>query len=382
MFHATLTLPGIAGVILTIGMAVDANVLTFDRIREEIIARGGGLATTAIERGYSRALSAILDGNVTTLLTALVLMQFGTGPIKGFAVTLSVGILISLFTALFVTRVFQDKVTIGKKNDQISIGPVRFLMDVNFDFMKYGPIWTAFSAVMLTSGAFYTITHWSAMKGIELTGGSMVRVKFEQPTETSVVRSQPTDGLKLSSFQLQQVGTERKEFIVRLKKDAVIPTDQTVVKVVQAEPGKDEHSGQGVIYTKGREPEVDMANYVTVGLDKLNPDFPIEMISMESFSASFGAELATEGIWAVVVSWAFILLYLAFRFQFAYGVAAVVALIHDVAVALGALGISSQFGVIRRAESHHHRGAADSGGLFGQRHHRGVRPYPRESSRQ
>lgn len=108
-FHATLTLPGVAGIILTIGMAVDANVLIFERIREEL--RSGKTIKAAIDNGYARAFKTILDANVTTLLTALVLYQFGTGPIKGFALTLSIGILASMFTAIVVTRVIFDYVT-------------------------------------------------------------------------------------------------------------------------------------------------------------------------------------------------------------------------------------------------------------------------------
>ena len=108
-FHFTLTLPGVAGIILTIGMAVDANVLIFERIREEL--RAGKTVRAAIDTGYSRAFSAILDANVTTLITAVVLYQFGTGPIRGFALTLSIGILTSMFTALVVTRVIFDYLT-------------------------------------------------------------------------------------------------------------------------------------------------------------------------------------------------------------------------------------------------------------------------------
>ena len=101
--RATLTLPGIAGIILTIGMAVDANVLIFERIREEL--RLGKTPRAAIDGGYSKAFRTIMDANITTLIAAVVLFQFGTGPVKGFAVTLSIGIVASLFTALFVTRV-------------------------------------------------------------------------------------------------------------------------------------------------------------------------------------------------------------------------------------------------------------------------------------
>jgi preprotein translocase subunit SecD len=118
-FGATLTLPGIAGIILTIGMAVDANVLIFERIREEL--RLGKPVRTAIETGYSKAFVTILDSNVTTIITALVLFQFGTGPVRGFAVTLSIGILASFFTAIFITRIIFDYLYVIKRMNKISI---------------------------------------------------------------------------------------------------------------------------------------------------------------------------------------------------------------------------------------------------------------------
>lgn len=118
-FHATLTLPGIAGIVLTIGMAVDANVLIFERIREE--SRTGKPARAAIDAGFSRAWSAILDGNVTTLIAAAMLFQFGTGPIKGFAVTLSLGLIANLFTAVFVCKVIFDSALALRPIKQLSI---------------------------------------------------------------------------------------------------------------------------------------------------------------------------------------------------------------------------------------------------------------------
>lgn len=108
-FHFTLTLPGVAGIILTIGMSIDANVLIFERIREEL--RTGKTIRAAIDAGYSRAFRTILDANVTTLITAVVLYQFGTGPIQGFALTLSIGIIVSMFTAIVVTRTIFDIIT-------------------------------------------------------------------------------------------------------------------------------------------------------------------------------------------------------------------------------------------------------------------------------
>jgi preprotein translocase subunit SecD len=117
---ATLTVPGIAGLILTVGMAVDANVLIFERIREELAA--GRATRTAVDEGFAHALSAIVDSNITTLLTGLILFQFGTGPVRGFAVTLSIGIVASFVSALFVTRTFFLLYLQGKKaSDPISI---------------------------------------------------------------------------------------------------------------------------------------------------------------------------------------------------------------------------------------------------------------------
>jgi len=118
-FRATLTLPGIAGIVLTIGMAVDANVLIFERIREEM--RLGKSPRASVEGGYSKALSTIVDANVTTLIAALVLFQFGTGPVKGFAVTLSIGIVCSMFTAIFVARIIYDYFVWQRNIRRISI---------------------------------------------------------------------------------------------------------------------------------------------------------------------------------------------------------------------------------------------------------------------
>ena len=118
-FHATLTLPGVAGIILTIGMAIDANVLIFERIREELLT--GKTIRACIDAGYDRAIRTILDANITTLIAAIVLYQFGTGPIKGFALTLAIGIVSSLFTAVIVSRLIFDFVTSRWRLQKLSI---------------------------------------------------------------------------------------------------------------------------------------------------------------------------------------------------------------------------------------------------------------------
>jgi preprotein translocase subunit SecD len=119
-FHATLTLPGIAGIALTIGMAVDTNILIFERIREEL--RAGKTVRGAIDAGFSRAFKTVIDTHVTVLVSGLILFQFGTGPIKGFAVTLMIGIAVSLFTAVFFTRLVFDLIYMGqRKRETLSI---------------------------------------------------------------------------------------------------------------------------------------------------------------------------------------------------------------------------------------------------------------------
>ena len=117
--HATLTLPGLAGIILTIGMSVDANVLIFERIREEL--KSGKTVRVAIDAGYQKAFKTILDSNITTLIAAAFLFQFGTGPVKGFAVTLTLGILVSMFTAIMVTHEIFNWALSGKKVEKLSI---------------------------------------------------------------------------------------------------------------------------------------------------------------------------------------------------------------------------------------------------------------------
>lgn len=123
LLSATLTLPGIAGIVLTVGMAVDANVLIYERIREEL--RNGLPVQSAIHAGYDRAFISIFDSNITTLITALIMFAIGSGPVKGFAVTLSIGILTSMFTAIVVTRVITNMVYGGRKLDSISIGSIK-----------------------------------------------------------------------------------------------------------------------------------------------------------------------------------------------------------------------------------------------------------------
>ncbi|MBU4487570.1 MAG: protein translocase subunit SecD, partial [Candidatus Omnitrophica bacterium] len=165
--HTTLTLPGIAGMILVIGMAVDANVLIYERIREEL--NMGKHIRSAVAAGYNKAFTAILDSNITTLIAAALLFKFGTGPIRGFGVTLSIGILASMFTAIFVTRIIFDLVTGNKKFEKLPM--LQFFKKTKIDFV--GKRWIAYvlSAIVLIGGMSVFLSKGEKAYGIDFTGG-------------------------------------------------------------------------------------------------------------------------------------------------------------------------------------------------------------------
>jgi SecD/SecF fusion protein len=173
--QATLTLPGIAGIVLTVGMAFDANILIFDRLREE--AEKGHKTLQAAKEGFQNALSAIVDGNVTTLITALILYNIGSGPIRGYAVTLSVGILTSLFSALVVTRIL---VHLALKRGVKEFKMARWLADANFHFVRYGKIAVTGSALAILSGIVLFIALPEHQKlGIDFLGGASLKVRTQ-----------------------------------------------------------------------------------------------------------------------------------------------------------------------------------------------------------
>jgi SecD/SecF fusion protein len=173
--QATLTLPGIAGIVLTVGMAFDANILIFDRLREE--AEKGHKTMQAAKEGFQNALSAIVDGNVTTLITALILYNIGSGPIRGYAVTLSVGILTSLFSALVVTRIL---VHLALKQGVKEFKMARWLADANYHFIRYGKLAVTGSTLAILAGVVLFIALPDQKKlGIDFLGGASLKVRTE-----------------------------------------------------------------------------------------------------------------------------------------------------------------------------------------------------------
>ena len=219
LFKATLTLPGIAGIVLTIGMAVDANVLIYERMREEMAGKRAKTIQLVLDRSFSRAFMTIFDSNVTTLITALVLFQFGTGPIKGFAVTLSLGIMISMFTAVFVSRVIMDTMVAAGVKD-ISPGHIRFFATPHYDFIG------SYKACFLTSvlvgviGFGWLLVNWEHLKGIDFAGGTEIVAQFQQPVSVENVRS-AMGQFGLADTVIQQVLGQENQLLIRVREGAV-----------------------------------------------------------------------------------------------------------------------------------------------------------------
>lgn len=297
-FHFVLTLPGIAGIVLTIGMAIDANVLIYERLREEMAA-GKGLRA-ALEGAYSKAFSSIFDANVTTLITSVILFALATGPVKGFAVTLTVGIICSLFSALLVTRnIFSwglDNFGL-KKLTMASIIPTHG----TWDFMGRAKICIAASlaVIVLSVGAF--ALRGKDNFGIDFRGGDLLVLSSQKPVSTQEVRD-VLGTIKLAESTVQIESKEGVDFI-NIRSD--FDTSPAIVKTLS-----EKFSDRGLKIEKA-----------------------------EKVGALVGGELARKSIYALLLGMVGIFIYVAVRFETSFAVGAIVALIHDVVITVGVFAI-------------------------------------------
>jgi len=297
--QATLTLPGIAGIILSIGMGVDSNVLIFERMREEFAL--GKTVKSGVEGGYNKAFWSIVDSQVTTLITAMALFLFGTGPIKGFAVTLSLGIIFNLFTTLFGTRVVYD--VLYTKNLLKPLNFLKFVHKPNFDFMKLRNVAFGFSGFLVLIGlvAFIQTLRGQANMGVDFTGGSMLQYSVDQNFTLDEVRKAFKDG-NIDGVDLQQVVSENR-LIVKIKK-----SEEKVSNL------------KGILDT--------------VFAEQL-PDKSFTMDSETEIGSSVSEALRDKALEAILISLAGVIIYLAIRFDIRFGVAAALATFHDVLAVLG-----------------------------------------------
>ena len=303
-FNITLTLPGIAGIILSIGMAVDANVIIFTRIKEEI---GAGKNTrTAVKEGYNKALSAILDGNITTLIAAFVLNWKGTGSIKGFAATLALGIVLSMFTALFVTRfIMRAMLDLGLDND-VLYGKKVDNKIVNF--VGFRKISYAISLVLIVVGiAFIGINaskgNGGFNYGLDFKGGSSTNVEFNEDLSLSDIDSK------------------------------VVPIFENITNSSDIQTQKVANSNQVIVKSRTLTLEEMKSLY-----DSLEVSFgiPEEKITTENISGAVSVQMRRDAVIAVIISTILMLIYIWFRFKdIRFAGSAVIALLHDCLVTIG-----------------------------------------------
>ncbi|MEI8011893.1 MAG: protein translocase subunit SecD [Candidatus Omnitrophota bacterium] len=291
--QVTLTLPGIAGIVLTLGMAVDANVLINERIREEL--ENGRTLAAAIASGYDRALSAIIDSHVTSLIASFLLFQFGSGPIKGFAITLSIGLAASLFTAVYITRAMFDYLV--EKRHLTTLKMMRLFKQTNFDFVKPMYFFLIISAVITAAGLFAIISKKGAAYGVDFAGGQVQEYRFKKVVSADNLR-QALKAADIKDAVIQQFDKNPEDVIVR-------SSDDTYEKVVAT--FKNEFKDN---------------SFETLRIEKVGP--------------VVGKALRERALWAILLALAAILIYVGIRFKnLGFAAAGVVALVHDILVALG-----------------------------------------------
>jgi len=373
-FKATLTLPGIAGIILTIGMAVDANVIVFERIREEL--KTGKTIKASIESGFANSYSAIFDSNITSFFTAVILYQFGSGPIQGFALTLMIGIFGTLFSALVITKLmFEFMIAKGFK---ISLGGKSHLFDnKNYNFLGKRKIAYIISGTLLTLGLLSLIFK-GLVYGIDFKGGTEVAVQFNHPVNIAKIRNE-LSSIGLGNVEVKTFGnssgilvrTELQEIPKNIVPQVIGTLDNAIEKYAPGVKKTVIDSSLSTFTYEFSSPEITnmltdklfekegfqtakfsnsednrkmivnitISDWIKENLMMKHSDNPFKLLKEEKVGPKIGSELKTDAFIAVFLSLIVILIYLGFRFKFAFAFGAVVALFHDVLITLGLFSI-------------------------------------------
>ena len=328
-FGAVLTLPGIAGIILTIGMSVDANVIIYERIKEELRA-GKGLKA-AINHGFSfkGAFSAIVDANITTMLTGIILYVFGTGPVKGFAYTLMVGIITSLFSAVFITRLIVDWYAAKGKMFTFNTNITKNLFtNINISFLKQRKIAYVISTTLIII-SIISLTTNGLNYGVDFVGGRSYVVKFEKPTNPTDVATSLKDVFG-SAPEVKTYGESSQLKITTKYK-------------INEEGNQIDGEVQDLLY-KG------LQNYIpkNVTLEEFKPGYgghkTVGILSSIKVEPTIADDIKTAAGWAILGSLLVIFLYILFRFKkWQYSFGAVAALFHDVTITIGIFSLGYHY---------------------------------------
>jgi SecD/SecF fusion protein len=302
---ATLTLPGVAALVLTLGMGVDANILIFERLREEL--KAGKTIKNATAGAFDKVTSTIVDANVTTLITASILIWLGSGPVKGFGVTLAIGICASIFCALVVTRFLMDFCVFRLGVSKI-LG-FELFPEKKFDFFKYRKPAFVASWFLVLAGVLSVAAHHDNIMGIDFTGGDEMTVAFENRVDAGELHE------ALQALDLGEVNPSYQN---------LIGEDREVLKL---------------------QTRFDESRAVLEALQGAFPEAGFTEDGISQIGASVSGSIQANAIWSVLAALVGILLYVAFRFEVGYGVGAVVATVHDVLMTIGIFVICGALGI-------------------------------------
>ena len=323
--NAVLTLPGIAGIVLTIGMAVDSNVLIFERAKEEL-AKGKDLAQ-AVKDGFSNALSSILDANITTGLTAIILLFFGSGPIQGFATTLLIGIITTLFTAIFITRLLID-FSVEKKHNLAFSTPMtkNWFSKVNFDFIAKRKVGYIISSVAILAGVISLFTV-GLNQGIDFVGGRTYQIRFENEVT-------PSD-----------VAKELQPFIGNAEVKTFGAANQVKISTkykVEEESTSVDNEIQELLY-KGLQKFLPK-DYTLEQFTVFSAENPYGIMQSMKVGPTIAEDIKSSAFWSVIGSLIVIALYILLRFRkWQFSLGAIVSSAHDVLLVLGIFSLTYSF---------------------------------------
>ncbi len=319
IYPVTLTLPGIAGFILSIGMAVDANILIFERFREELNA--GKPLRTAIDIGFKRAFSAIFDSNICTLITCTMLFNFGSGPIRGFALTLGLGVVVSMFTAIMVTRTFLFSLVNLPWAQNVNMYGLK-VHQFNLHVMRRPWNWLAFSTIIIVPGII-----------LMLLGGIKPSIDFKGGTEITISYASPQSSGSIQS-QLSKLGYQDSRVVLS---DTPFATSNKYLAIITTRKLSDEQRAA-------------LVSSLTNNGALLAPGQTLSNVEYANVSGVISKQLTLGAVWTVVAASLLIVLYLTVRFAIGgfkeglkYGVCAVAALLHDVLVVMGFFALMGKF---------------------------------------
>jgi SecD/SecF fusion protein len=316
---AVLTLPGIAGIVLTIGMSVDANVLIFERVREELAK--GKTQAESIKDGFQNALSSILDANITTGLTGLILFTFGTGPIKGFATTLLIGIVTSLFCAIFLTRLFIEGG--GKKGNSLPFSTAvtkTWFQNINIDFLRKRKVAYIISALVLLISIGSLATK-GLNQGVDFVGGRSYVVRFDQPVNPTEIQSKLVQDLQ--SVEAKTYGNSSQLKITtnyKIEEEGTVIDDE--IQSILFE-GLQDYLPQGI-------------DFLTFKIGESDQDKEYGIMSSIKVNPTIADDIKTASYYAIIGSLIVVFLYILIRFRrWQFSLGAVAAVVHDVFIVLG-----------------------------------------------